>query len=132
LRQHFVTRGIFDLGRAAGHGRCASRPRPELKSGRTYRADPVLDLSRRLFVHIKEMRHCRSHWLGARIIEFNVDLAMKDLQQGAVPILHDIVMRGEAFVDELPEVIADRLASVPVGDTEIAYAFSAKQSKPLP
>jgi hypothetical protein len=42
---------------------------------------------------------------------------MKDLQQGATPIFHDIVMRGEALIDKLPEVISDRLASVPVGDT---------------
>jgi len=65
------------------------------------------------------MGHCGSHWRDARIIEFHADLAMKDLQQRAVPILHDIVMRGKALVDELPEVISDRLASMPVGDTVI-------------
>src|SRR6516165_1106126 len=99
------------------------RRRLDLKSGRTYRADPVLDLGRRLFVHIKKMRHCRSHGLDARIIEFHANLAMKDLQQGAVPVLHDIVMRGKALVDKLPEVVSDRLASMPVGDTEIAYGI---------
>src|SRR6516164_9661792 len=29
-------------------------------------------------------------------------------------------MRGEALVDKLPKVFSDRLASMPVGDTEIA------------
>jgi hypothetical protein len=83
----------------------------------------VFDLSGRLFVHVKEIRHCRSHGLDARIIEFHANLAMKDLQQGAVPVLHDIVMRGKALVDKLPEVFSDRLASMPVGDTEIAYGI---------
>src|SRR5262249_31127750 len=96
---------------------------PDLKSGRTYRADPVLDLSRHLFIHIKEMRHCGSHGLYARVVEFHANLAMKDLQQGAIPILYDVVMRGKTLVDELPEVISDRLASMPVGDTEIAYGI---------
>src|SRR6516164_10129829 len=40
-----------------------------LKSGWTYRADPALDLGWRPFVHIKEMRHRRLHWLDAWIIE---------------------------------------------------------------
>ena len=64
------------------------RWRLDLKSGWTYRAYPVLDLSRRLLVHIKEVRHCRSHGLDARIIEFHANLAMKNLEQGAVPKLH--------------------------------------------
>ena len=97
--------------------------RLDLKSGWTYRAYPVLDLSRRLFVHIKEMRHCRSHGFDARIIEFHANLAMKNLEQGAVPKLHDIVMRGKALVYKLPEVFSDRLASMPVGDTEIAFGI---------
>jgi len=105
---------------------CAGKPTSpasDLKSGRAYRADPVLDLSRCFFVHIKEMRHCWSHRLDARIVEFHRNLAMKDLQQRAVPILHDIVMRGKALIDKLPEVISDRLASVPVGNAEIAYGI---------
>jgi hypothetical protein len=61
----------------------------------------MLDLTRRLFVHIKEMRHRGSHGRDARIIEFHADLAMKDLQQRAVSILYDIVMRSKALVDEL-------------------------------
>ena len=48
---------------------------------------------------------------------------MKDLQQQAVPILHDIVMRGKALVDKLPEIVSDRFASMPVGNTEIAYGI---------
>src|SRR6516164_1622428 len=69
------------------------------------------------------MRHCRFHGLDARIIEFHANLTMKDLEQGAVPILHDIVMRGKALVDKLPEIVSDRFASMPVGNTEIAYGI---------
>ena len=83
----------------------------------------MLDLSRRVLVHIKEMRHCRSHGLDARIIEFHANLAMKNLEQGAVPKLHDIVMGGKAFVDKPPKVFADRLGSMPVGNTEIAFGI---------
>src|ERR1700722_10265059 len=100
-----------------------------LKSGRTYRADPVLDLGWRLFVHVKEMRHGRSHRLNVRIIECHADFAMKDLQQGAVPKLHDIVMRGQALVDELPQVFSDRLTSMPVGNTEITYGIVCETIK---
>jgi hypothetical protein len=107
------------------------RQRLDLKSSRTDRADPALDLSRILFVHIKEMRHRRSHRLDARIIEFHVNLAMKDLQQGAIPILHDVVMRGKALVDELPQVISDRLASVPVGNTEVTNCILCEAIEPL-
>jgi hypothetical protein len=78
------------------------------------------------------MGHCRPHRLDARIIEFHANLAMKDLQQGAFPILHYIVMRGKALVDKLPQVISDLLASVPVGTPRLQTASSAKQSKPLP
>jgi len=46
---------------------------------------------------------------------------MEDFQQGAVPILHDFVMCGKILIDELPEVVSDRLASRPVGDAEITY-----------
>jgi hypothetical protein len=48
---------------------------------------------------------------------------MKNLEQGAVPNLHDIVMRGKAFVDRPPKVFADRLAPTPVGNTEIAFGI---------
>ena len=76
------------------------------------------------------MRHCRSHGLDARIIESHANLAMKNLEQGAVPKLHDIVMRGKALVDKLLEVFSDRLASMPVGDTEIAYGILCEASSP--
>jgi hypothetical protein len=66
------------------------------------------------------MRHCRSHELDAWIIKFHANLAMKDLQQGAIPILLNIAMRGKTLVDKLPQV-SDRLASVPVGNAEVAY-----------
>ncbi|MDR5752696.1 MULTISPECIES: hypothetical protein [unclassified Caballeronia] len=46
---------------------------------------------------------------------------MQYLQRRAIEILDDIVKRGESAVDELAKVLADRLASVPVGDTETAY-----------
>ena len=58
--------------------------------------------------------------LQARIVEHHADLAMKDLQQGAVPILHDVMMRGKSRVDKLTEVFSDGLPSMPVGDAEIA------------
>ncbi len=51
---------------------------------------------------------------------------MKDLQQGAVPIFHDIVMRGKARVDECFQVLADRFASVPIGNAEIANCIFRK------
>ena len=72
------------------------------------------------------MHHCRSHGLDARIVEFHANLAMKDLQQRAVPILHDIVMRGKTLVDELAEVVSYRLTPMPVGDAEIAYSVLCK------
>ena len=81
----------------------------------------MLDLSRRLFLHI--MRHCGSHGLDARIIEFHANLAVIDLQQGAIPVLHDVMMRSKTLVDKLPEVISDRLAPMPVDDTKMAYGI---------
>jgi hypothetical protein len=42
------------------------------------------------------------------------------------------MMRGKAFVDELPQVFPDRLASMPVGDAEIAYGILCETIKALP
>jgi hypothetical protein len=75
------------------------------------------------------MRHCRFDGLDVRVIEYHANLAMKDLQQGAVLILHDIVMCRKALVDKLPEFISDRLAPMPVCDTEIAYGILCEAIK---
>jgi hypothetical protein len=67
------------------------------------------------------MGHRRPYGRHAAVIECHPDLAMEDLQQRAVPVLDDVVMRGKTLVDKVAQVLTDRLASVPVGNAEIAH-----------
>src|SRR5690242_5543922 len=92
----------------------------QLKSSRSNCADPALDPGGIFFVHIEEMGHRRSHGCKIRVVEAHRDLAVEDLELGTIPEHDDVVERRKAAVDELTQIVADRLAAVPVGDAEIA------------
>ena len=67
------------------------------------------------------MGHRRPHRRNAGVVECHRDLAVEDLERRAVQVLDDFVVRREALVDKGVQVLADRLAPVPVGNAEVAY-----------
>ena len=110
----------------------ARRPRRrlDLKSGRTYRADPVLDPSRSFIVHIKEMRHCRSHGLDARVIEFHANLAM-----GGVSMRETKLVKRSTFSSFMVNERAQDYKAVCLRPTALSRECESnrpEQSVPLP
>ena len=107
--------------RGAVAARAAGQRRPVHSEGdRADRADPAANLGVVGIVHVEEVRHHRLHRRLAAIIRRHRDDAAEHLERSAIQVLHNIVPRGEAGIDEGAQVLPDRLASVPVGDTEIA------------
>ena len=56
---------------------------------------------------------------------------MEDLERRAVQVLDDFVVRREALVDKGVQVLADRLAPVPVGNAEVAYGVFCEAVEPF-
>ena len=72
-----------------------------------------------LLIHVKEVSHCGPNRLLGRIIGFHGHKAPKHLERTTVPVFHDLVVRCKSLVDEGAKILADRLASMPIADTEI-------------
>src|ERR1700722_9532942 len=99
---------------------------PLLKPRGPHRANPSDDLARIFWVHVKEMAHRRSHKFHVGLVEFHPNFAVKNFKHRALPILNDIVMGGKARVDEGAQVLADRLASVPISHPQVADSVLGK------
>src|ERR1700731_4490012 len=73
----------------------------------------------------------KASWRNAGIIERHSDLAMEDLELGAVPIFNHLVIGGKAGVDKGAKICTDRLASVPIGDSEVTHRILGKAVEAL-
>ena len=100
-----------------------------LKRDRAHRSNPAADLGGICLVHIEEMRHHRLHDLFAAVIRCHGDNAAKDLDQSAVPVFGHVVKCGEPRIDEGPQILTDRLASIPFRDTEATPGILHKAVK---
>jgi hypothetical protein len=68
----------------------------------------------------------------AAIIRLHRDNAAEDLERPTIAIFKDLVMCGEASINECTKIRADLFTSIPFSNAETAGAFSAKQPKPSP
>ena len=54
------------------------------------------------------------------VVRPHSDDAAEDLEGAAVPVFRDVVVGGEASIDEGAEVFTDDVTAVPLGDAEAA------------
>lgn len=72
-----------------------------------------------LFVHIEKVRHRGAYRLLGRVVRCHGDESAKHLEKSAIPEFDDIMMSRESFIDKGAQVLADRLAPMPVADAQI-------------
>ena len=65
------------------------------------------------------MGHGRPHGGLALVVRRHRDDAAKDFERATIPVFDYIVMSGEAGIDERAQILADRLAPVPIGNAEV-------------
>jgi hypothetical protein len=97
-----------------------------LKRDRSYRSDPAANFGWVILVHVEEVSHRRFHSGLAGVVWSHGDDSPKDLEQPAIPILHHVMVRGKARVDECFQVLPDRFASMPFGNAKIANCIFHK------
>ena len=97
-----------------------------LKRNRSYRSDPAANFGWVILVHVEEVSHGRFHNALAGVVWSHGHDSPKDLERPAIPILHHVMMRGKARVDEYFQVLPDRFASMPIGNAEIANCIFRK------
>src|SRR5689334_6661104 len=87
---------------------------------RADRSEPGANLAGIGLVHVEKVRHNRPDRGSAAIVGRHRDDAAEYLQQTAIPILDNLMVSGEARINEGAKVRPDRLTSVPVGHAKIA------------
>jgi hypothetical protein len=98
---------------------------------RSHRSDPVTNFGGILLVHVEEVRHHRFHDRLTAVIRLHGDDAAEDLEPAAVPVFEDVVMGCETRIDEGAQVLADGLASMPIGNTEVTDGIFGKSIEPF-
>ena len=105
--------GVWTVGGIADTKTSSERSRTDGPS-------PSANLRRIGLVHVEKVRHHRFHGRLASTIERHRDHAAKDLQQSAVPVFDDVVIRVKPGVDEVAQTATNLIARVPLCDAETA------------
>src|SRR5215467_9568919 len=133
LDQHSSWSGAPDQGYRPISALLADRRERRLtERNRSHCANPATHLGVVLLSHVKKMGHRGMQRWTRPVVWRHIHDAAEHFQETAIPVFGNVMQRGEAGVDEGLQIGADRFATLPIRNAEIADSILREAVEAVP